>query len=127
MQYWYNYTGQPWKTQEVANRVRTQLYQDAPKYLDNNDDLGAESSNLVWSMLGFYPVYPGSPILTINGPGTSSTLNTDLVGIYGSPSVTISGLSVSNGSLQIAKIELYQDLPRLYMLVIVNRHSRNLT
>ena len=35
--------------------------------------------------------------------------------------------SVSNGSLQVAKIELYQDLPRLYMLVIVNRYGRNLT
>jgi hypothetical protein len=36
-------------------------------------------------------------------------------------------LSISNGSRQVAKIELYQDLPRLYMLVIVNTYGRNLT
>ncbi len=68
VEYWYNYTGQPWKTQDVCNRIRTQLYHDAPKYLDNNDDLGTMASNLVWPMLGLYPIYPGSSILTINGP-----------------------------------------------------------
>jgi hypothetical protein len=36
-------------------------------------------------------------------------------------------LSVSNRSIQVAKIELHEDLPRLYMLVIVNRDGRNLT
>ncbi len=69
--YWNNYTGEPWKTQEVVNRIRTQLYHDAPKFIDGtdtNDDLGALSSALVWSMLGLYPDYPGSAILTINGP-----------------------------------------------------------
>jgi predicted alpha-1,2-mannosidase len=67
-QYWDNYTGQPWKTQDIVNRVRTQVYQDTPSFMNNNDDLGALSSQLVWSMLGVFPVYPGSPILTINGP-----------------------------------------------------------
>jgi predicted alpha-1,2-mannosidase len=66
--YWDNYTGEPWKTQEIVNRIRTTLYHDAPGFLDNNDDLGAMSSALVWSMLGMYPDYPGSAILTLNGP-----------------------------------------------------------
>jgi predicted alpha-1,2-mannosidase len=69
--YWNNHTGEPWKTQEVFNRIRTQLYHDAPKFMDGvdtNDDLGALSSALVWSMLGLYPEYSGSAILAINGP-----------------------------------------------------------
>jgi hypothetical protein len=52
----------------VTNRIRTQLYHDAPNFLDNNDDLGAMSSALAWAMLGVYPDYPGSAILSVNGP-----------------------------------------------------------
>jgi predicted alpha-1,2-mannosidase len=67
-QYWDNYTGQPWKTQDVVNRLRTQVYTDTPSFVNNNDDLGALSSQLVWSMMGLFPAYPGSALLTINGP-----------------------------------------------------------
>jgi predicted alpha-1,2-mannosidase len=68
VQYWNNFTGHPWRTQEVVNRVRTQLYRDSPAFIGDNDDLGALSSQLVWSMLGMYPDYPGSAMLTLNGP-----------------------------------------------------------
>ncbi len=67
-QYWFNYTGEPWKTQDAVNRMRTQMYTDTPAYINNNDDLGALSSQLVWSMMGMYPAHPGSAILTLNGP-----------------------------------------------------------
>lgn len=70
-QFWPNHTGEAWKTQEVINRIRTQLYHDAPKFIDGvdtNDDLGSLSSALAWSMIGLYPSYSGSAILAINGP-----------------------------------------------------------
>ncbi len=67
-QYWFNYTGEPWKTQDAVNRMRTQMYTDTPAFINNNDDLGALSSQLVWSMMGLYPAHPGSGILTLNGP-----------------------------------------------------------
>ena len=44
-QYWNDYTGQPWAAQDVVNRLRTQLFSDAPLFMNNNDDLGAESSH----------------------------------------------------------------------------------
>jgi hypothetical protein len=72
--YWDNYTGQPWKTQDIVNRLRTQVYADTPSFVNNNDDLGALSSQLVWSMMGLYPAYPGSGILAINGPEFSDLL-----------------------------------------------------
>ncbi len=68
VQYWYDYSGEPWKTQEVVNRLRTQLFQNAPAFVPNNDDLGTMSAQLVWSMLGFFPDQPGSALLAINGP-----------------------------------------------------------
>lgn len=67
-QYWDNATGEPWKTQQIVNRLRTKVYKDAPDFIDNNDDLGALSSQLVWSMLGLFPDYPGSALLLLNGP-----------------------------------------------------------
>jgi hypothetical protein len=69
--YWNDQSGEPWQTQDVANRIRTELYHDAPQFIDGvraNDDLGALSSALSWLMLGVYPDYPGSAILTVNGP-----------------------------------------------------------
>jgi hypothetical protein len=44
------------------------VYTDTPSFIDNNDDLGALSSQLVWSMLGMFPAHPGSAELTLNGP-----------------------------------------------------------
>ena len=68
VQDFYDYTGEPWGTQLAVNRLRTELFHDAPLFIDNNDDLGAESSLLAWSMLGVYPDVPGSAVLDINGP-----------------------------------------------------------
>jgi predicted alpha-1,2-mannosidase len=67
-QYWNDFTGQPYAAQNVVNRLRTQVFSDAPAFFNNNDDLGAESSLLAWSMLGLYPEYPGSAIMTLNAP-----------------------------------------------------------
>lgn len=53
----YNFTGEPWKTQQLVNRIRTQLYLDAPAALGDNDDLGATSSMGVMTMLGMFPEY----------------------------------------------------------------------
>ncbi len=58
--YVYNYLGQPEKTQ-IAVRAATQLYTDTALGMPGNDDLGALSGWLVWSMLGLYPINPGLP------------------------------------------------------------------
>jgi predicted alpha-1,2-mannosidase len=63
----YNYAGAPWKTQAVA-RGAASLYTATPDGLPGNDDLGALSGALVWTMLGVYPVTPGSPTYTIASP-----------------------------------------------------------
>lgn len=65
--YIYNYAGAPWKTQ-AAQRGAVSLYTPTPDGLPGNDDLGALSGWLVWSMLGLYPVTPGSPTYAIASP-----------------------------------------------------------
>lgn len=67
-QFWPNYTGQPWVTQNIVNQIRSKIFKDAPNFMDGNDDLGAESALLAWSMLGLFPDQPGSGMLSINGP-----------------------------------------------------------
>ncbi len=64
----YNYIGQPWKTQQLVDRVRSQLFGPTPGGEPGNDDLGAMSSWYVWAALGLYPSTPGTAILTVNTP-----------------------------------------------------------
>ncbi|WP_052684530.1 GH92 family glycosyl hydrolase [Lentzea aerocolonigenes] len=64
----YDYTGQPWKTQEVVRRIEKQLFSATPNGEPGNDDLGAQSSWYVWAALGLYPVTPGTSDLALASP-----------------------------------------------------------
>jgi putative alpha-1,2-mannosidase len=64
----YNYIGQPWKTQHLVDRVRSELFTPTPDGEPGNDDLGAMSSWYVWAALGLYPSTPGTSILTVSTP-----------------------------------------------------------
>ncbi|MFZ3302339.1 MAG: GH92 family glycosyl hydrolase, partial [Mycobacterium sp.] len=64
----YNYIGQPWKTQELVDRVRSTLFSPTPDGEPGNDDLGAMSAWYVWAALGLYPSVPGTSTLTVNTP-----------------------------------------------------------
>jgi predicted alpha-1,2-mannosidase len=64
----YNYVGQPWKTQQLVDQLRSKLFHPTPDGEPGNDDLGAMSSWYVWAALGLYPSTPGMPILTVNTP-----------------------------------------------------------
>jgi predicted alpha-1,2-mannosidase len=66
-QYAGNYAGDPAGTQQAVNSIRYSMYQPGPS-LDNNDDLGANSSTFIWEMLGMYPENSGSDTLVFNGP-----------------------------------------------------------
>jgi predicted alpha-1,2-mannosidase len=64
-----DYDGDPAQTQAVIEDIRQNLYRPGPFGLDNNDDLGAESSQFIWESLGLYPENPGSVILVLTSPG----------------------------------------------------------
>ena len=65
----YDYTGTPYKAQQVVNRVRTELYTDDPKQsLGGNDDLGTTSALGAFAMLGMFPETPGSADMALNSP-----------------------------------------------------------
>jgi predicted alpha-1,2-mannosidase len=64
-----DYAGDPAGTQLAVSTVRDDLYRPGPDGLANNDDLGAESSQFIWEMLGLYPENPGTPALVLTSPG----------------------------------------------------------
>jgi predicted alpha-1,2-mannosidase len=64
-----DYSGDPAGAQLANNTIRNTVYLPGPSGLANNDDLGAESSQFIFEMLGFYPENSGSDNLLLNGPG----------------------------------------------------------
>jgi predicted alpha-1,2-mannosidase len=64
----YNDIGQPWKTQQLVDRIRSKLFSPTPDGEPGNDDLGAMSAWYVWAAMGLYPSVPGTSVLTVNAP-----------------------------------------------------------
>jgi len=68
--YYYNYAGQPWKTQEIVRKILALMY-GSDKYglaYPGMDDQGSTSSWYVFSAMGFYTVDPSSPNYVIGSP-----------------------------------------------------------
>ncbi|MBR7836797.1 GH92 family glycosyl hydrolase [Actinospica durhamensis] len=68
-QYALYYAGDPAAAQNAVHTIETSVYLPGPSGLDNNDDLGAESSQFIWEELGLYPENPGSDTLLLSTPG----------------------------------------------------------
>jgi predicted alpha-1,2-mannosidase len=66
--YFYNYFGQPWKTQEWVNQIRNTLYNTTPDGYCGNEDTGQMSAWYVFSCMGFYPVTHGQGVYVIGTP-----------------------------------------------------------
>ena len=66
--YLYNYSGEPWKTQQRVRQICEQLYRSGPGGLCGNEDMGSLSSWYVLSSMGLYPVTPGSTTYNIGSP-----------------------------------------------------------
>ncbi|HWC18735.1 MAG TPA: glycoside hydrolase family 92 protein, partial [Terriglobales bacterium] len=91
--YLYDYSGQPWKTQQKVREIAAQAYSNTPTGILGNEDCGQMSAWYIFTAIGFYPVDPvsgdymiGSPIFqkttihlqngrtfTITAPDTSET------------------------------------------------------
>lgn len=85
--YLYSLAGFPSRTQSLLSRIVPQLFSDQANGLPGNDDLGAMSAWLAFTMLGFYPVSPCSGEYVI-----------------GRPFITSADLTVEGGTLKIRAI-----------------------
>ena len=66
--YLYNWTDEPWKTQERVRMILKNQYKPTPDGLGGNDDCGQMSAWYLFTALGFYPVAPGSGQYSLGSP-----------------------------------------------------------
>ncbi len=74
--YFYNWAGQPWRTQELVSEIRQKFYNDKPYGYAGNDDCGQMSAWYIFSSMGFYPFNAGNDEFVIGTPlFTESVIN----------------------------------------------------
>ncbi|HIF9184765.1 TPA: GH92 family glycosyl hydrolase [Photobacterium damselae] len=66
--YLYNWTAEPWKTQEYVTQAMRSFFHPTTDGLIGNEDVGQMSAWYIMSALGFYQVTPGLPSYTIGKP-----------------------------------------------------------
>jgi predicted alpha-1,2-mannosidase len=97
-----DYARDPATTQQVVNDIRTNVYQPGPSGLPNNDDLGAESSQFVFEMLGLYPENSGTGTLLVNSPGFPHAV----ISLPGGKTITINAPGASPSEYYVANLKL---------------------
>lgn len=110
--YMYNWTDEPWKTQDKVRMILQKQYHPTPDGLGGNDDCGQMSAWYIFSTLGFYPVAPGSDIYALGSPAVDgASLQLENGKIF-----TIFAKNQSNENVYVQKIILNgKPLNRLYI------------
>ncbi len=66
--YLYDYVGAPWKTQKYIHALIDTYFIDSYLGMPGDEDGGGMSAFVVFSMLGFFPVTPGTTTYAIGSP-----------------------------------------------------------
>jgi predicted alpha-1,2-mannosidase len=64
----YNYLGQPWKTEQLADSILNSLYFNNPDGLSGNEDCGQMSAWYILNAMGIYSFCPGDTMYSIGRP-----------------------------------------------------------
>lgn len=100
--YLYNWTDEPWKTQERTRMILKAMYKPTVDGLGGNDDCGQMSAWYIFSTLGFYPVAPGSEQYAIGSPAIKEAS----IHLENGKTFTIRTKSQSDKNVYVQKIEL---------------------
>src|SRR6185312_13105449 len=100
--YLYDYSGQPWKTQQKVREIAAQAYSNTPTGILGNEDCGQMSAWYIFTAMGFYPVDPVSGDYMIGSPIFRRTT----LHIPNGKSFTISAPEASDSNLYIQSAEL---------------------
>ena len=66
--YLYAWTSEPWKTQYWVREIVDRFYKPEIRGLGGNDDCGQMSAWYIFTVLGFYPVCPGTDRYVLGAP-----------------------------------------------------------
>lgn len=108
--YFYNYSGEPWKTQERIHQIMKTQYGNQPQSLCGNDDCGQMSAWYIFNVFGFYPVCP---------------VNDEFV--IGSPCAPSASMQLSSGNMLTMKANNYSNENIYIQSMTVNGKAWNKT
>ncbi len=100
--YLYNWTDEPWKTQERVRAILKHQYRPTPDGLGGNDDCGQMSAWYLFSALGFYPVAPGSGQYSLGSP----VIRTATIRLENGKTFTIEARNQSDNNVFVENVEL---------------------
>jgi predicted alpha-1,2-mannosidase len=100
--YLYDWTSQPWKTQERIHMIVNAMYRNKPDGLCGNDDCGQMSAWYIFSVLGFYPVCPGTAQYAIGAPGMASAT----IALAGEKTFVVKAVGLSDQNIYIQSMTL---------------------
>ena len=110
--YLYNWTDQPWKTQERVRMILKNQYHPTPDGLGGNDDCGQMSAWYLFTALGFYPVAPASGQYQLGSPA----IKTALLRLENGKTLSIEAKSQSDQNIYVSKVVVNgQTLKRRYL------------
>jgi len=102
MPYLYNWTNDPWKTQERVRMIMETMYSNKEDGLCGNDDAGQMSAWYIFSALGFYPVTPGSDEYAIGSP----MVNKATIQLDNGKTLTINTVNQSPENVYVERVEV---------------------
>ena len=100
--YLYNWTDQPWKTQERVRMILKHQYHAAPDGLGGNDDCGQMSAWYLFTALGFYPVAPASGMYMLGSPA----IKTAVLKLENGRTLRIEARGQSEGNVYVTNVSL---------------------
>ncbi len=100
--YLYNWTDDPWKTQERVRMILKNQYHPTPDGLGGNDDCGQMSAWYLFTAIGFYPVAPGSEQYQIGSPA----IKTAVIKLENGRTLKIDAKNQSEKNVYVTRVEL---------------------
>lgn len=100
--YLYNWTNQPYKTQQRVRMILKNQYHAAPDGLGGNDDCGQMSAWFLFSSLGFYPVAPGSDRYALGSPA----IKTAVLKLENGKTLTIEAQNQADKNVYVERVSI---------------------
>jgi len=97
--YLYNYLGTPWRTQKRIHMLLDAFFTDNLFGIPGDEDGGAMSAFVMFSMMGFFQVTPGIPVYTLGSPLFEKTI----IDLPNGKKFTIIANNVSDKNIYIQK------------------------
>ena len=110
--YLYNFTDQPWKTQDRIRMILKKQYHSSVDGLGGNDDCGQMSAWYIFSSLGFYPFAPGSDQYQLGSPAVEEAT----IQLENGKSFRVEAKNQSDKNVYVEKVLLNgKQIDRLYI------------